>query len=391
MKARITMLMAFAAITVLTVKAQDEWEPQTHITGYLNALVEYTDLDVYKDHSTGVGLSEAGFLASYKPLEKLEVKGTLVYTHHIKNLQELVVEAYGIYSFSDKLKVGAGRFLAPLSPVNTYFYAPLNISASLPMLVSHHIMVPQSISGFQVAGGFGSDLQINYNVTYGTYDNIGHPKNGILGILGQEEVAPLDVNEGNTEYLLGGTARLAASYNGMLSLGLNYFDGTQASILTGDPISGSLVTYDAKKHSFGVDAHLTLGGLKVNAEYWMGKQESNDAVQGFDPSKGPEKISAEMSAYYVEAMYEIGMFTPYIRYDFVEDVKIPPLLEAPTAALSLGLAIRPIYETLFKLEYRSVNMDYSGIAQDGLPAAGIPGNDFQTSYNHLLFSTVISF
>lgn len=385
MKTKITLFMALFAIASLCVNAQDEWESQTHITGYLNALVEYADLDVLGDNTLGIGLSEAGFLASYKPLEKLEIKGTLVYTHHIQDIQSLLVEAYAIYSFNEKIKVGAGKFLTPLSPVNTYFYAPLNISATLPMLVSHHVLVPQSISGFQVAGKFGGDLKIDYNLTYGTYENLGHPKNGILGVLGQEDIIALEVPNFSPQYLLGGSARLSGSYNEIVSLGLNYFDGTQSMLLSYDLTTHEYIEYDASKYSFGVDAHLNIGDLKINAEYWMGKQTTNDAIAGIDPETGlptNDKIVADYSAYYAEIMYTIGMFTPYARYDFLADI-VTPILDAPTTAISGGVAIRPIYELLFKLEYRNVGMDYSGIAAEL--------QDFQNNYNQFLFSTVISF
>jgi hypothetical protein len=391
MKTKIKLLALFA-LSVFVSNAQDAWEPQTHFTGYLNAMIEYADIDALKDHKTGIGLAEAGFLASYKPLEKLEIKGTLVYTHHVQNIQNLLVEAYGTYSFNDMLKVGGGKFLTPLSPVNTYFYAPLNISATLPMLVSHHVLVPQSIAGFQVAGEFGNDYKLKYNFTYGTYENLGHPKNGILGVLGHEEVVPLSVPDFEPEYLLGGSARLEGSYKGIVTLGLNYFDGTESTLLSAHPNTGVLIEYDASKYSFGVDAHLAIGGLKINAEYWLGEQTTNDAVDLVDWSTGTpyqEVVTAEYSAYYAEVMYTQGMFTPYVRYDFIQDV-ITPVLDAPTDALSLGLAVRPIYETLFKLEYRKVNIDYTGVGQDGIDGV-IPANDFQTSYNHFLFSTVISF
>ena len=69
-----------------------------------------------------------------------------------------------MYTFNQKLQLGAGRFLTPLSPVNLYFYAPLNPSGVVPMLVSHHFLFPQSISGFQIAGlaDAGSNFKIGY-------------------------------------------------------------------------------------------------------------------------------------------------------------------------------------------------------------------------------------
>ena len=109
---------------------ESEWKPTTHITGYVNTLFEYSDLvnghDVLEKKEPAIGLSEAAFLVSYKPLKQMEFKGTFVYTHYIDAIQSLLVEAYGTYKINDALKISAGKYLTPLSPVNQYFYAPLN-------------------------------------------------------------------------------------------------------------------------------------------------------------------------------------------------------------------------------------------------------------------------
>ncbi|TLX71826.1 hypothetical protein E9993_19805 [Labilibacter sediminis] len=357
-------------IVLVSTYAQDEWEPKVHLTGYVNTVVEYANLD-HLDTKLGMGLSDAGFLASYSPIENLELKATLVYTHHIPNIQSLVVEAYGTYAISDNFKVGAGKFLTPLSPVNTYFYAPLNISVTLPMIVSHHFLLPQSISGFQVSGEFGDKVNFKYNLTYGNYTNLGHALGGILEVQGQEDITNvlphIDLPELETQYLLGGSARFEASFQDVFSLGLNYFDGTQSTAIVAEEL------VPAKKYSWGVDGHLNLSGLKINGEYWKGQQQTTDLAQN---------LTSKYKGYYAEAMYQAGIFTPFVRYDFIEDINGSGL-QAPTTAKSLGVAIRPIFETLFKIEYRKVNVDYAG---------GITNfYDFQDNYNHWLFSTVISF
>ena len=157
MKKSIFMMWVAAMFFSLNTMAQSDWTPTKQITGYVNAVAEWTDLGTLKDlnKETGIGLSEAGFLASYKPLEKLELKTTLVYNHKMASFQDMLVEAYGIYSFSRGFKVGAGKFLTPLSPANVYFYAPVNPSGILPMMVSHHFLTPQSIAGIQFSGEFG--------------------------------------------------------------------------------------------------------------------------------------------------------------------------------------------------------------------------------------------
>ena len=389
------------------VSAQDEatWKPQMTITGYVNTIAEYTDLKNWVDikQNVGIGLSEAAFLASYKPLKKLEFKGTMVYFHKIRDIQSLLVEAYGTYTINPGLKLGAGKYLTPLSPVNQYFYAPMNTSATLPMLVSHHFLLPQSFSGFQVSGEFGTSFKTGYNVTYGNYMDTDHPVGGIFGLQGMEDLAGYITSVPNftKEYLLGGCARIYGNYNDILNFGLNYFDGRRANQpfqeLTANGINTGAVK--ATKYTFGVDMELKLpSGLKVNAEYWMGEQKTTDLAN---------QIKNTYKGYYGEVIYEKGIFSPYLRYDYVEDVKatvympFPDMalfnVEFPTKAYTAGIAIRPIYEVLLKLEYKYINnpVKYSDVNTQVLDQIGLqssnPLNILYDHYNYFIASLVFSF
>ena len=108
--------------------------------------------------------------------------------YEVITIRDLFVEAYGRYTFNEGFKVSLGKYLTPLSPVNQYFFAPLNTAASLPMLVSHHYLLPQSISGLQLSGEFGEDIKMGYNFTYGSYLSVGHSAFGMVGIQGREVV-----------------------------------------------------------------------------------------------------------------------------------------------------------------------------------------------------------
>lgn len=370
------MFTAFtlAIVSIIGINAQD-WDPQVHLTGYVNTVFEYSNLSSL-DSKTGIGLADAGFLASYKPLEKVELKATLVYTHHIKDIQSLLVEAYGTYEFNRGFRLGAGKFLTPLSPVNTYFYAPLNISVTLPMLVSHHFLLPQSISGFQVSGEAGDEFKLKYNVTYGNYLNLGHPSTGVLSVQGREDNSPLgDVLEFESQYLLGGSARLELSYQDFVRLGLNYFDGTESTHLI-QTQDGTEFT-DATKYSWGIDGHLNLSGFNINGEYWQGHQETT--------SISPKQES-NYKGYYAEVFYQNGALSPFLRYDFVDDLS-NDILQAPTKGISFGAAYRPIYELMFKLELRQVNVDYASEVPQVIEF--LEGVD--RKYQSVLFSTVVSF
>lgn len=395
------LTIVFLCFMSLSIFGQDKWEPQTFVTGYVNTIAEHTDLKAWKDAktNTGIGLSEVGFLASYKPLEKLELKTTLVYKHKVPDFQSMLVEAYGQYTLNRGLKIGAGKFLTPLSPVNVYFYAPLNPSGINPMIVSHHTLQPQSISGFQLSGAFGSDFEAGYNVTYGNYTTKAHILSGIIGLIGNEDGGSLtagDIENENQDYELGGSARLYAKY-GFASLGLNLFEGSRATLAyvellydeNGVPTGERAVTRaPSKKRSFGVDAHLNFNDkLKINGEYWTGYNRTTDFTNNFD---------VNYEGYYGEAVYQAGIFSPFVRYEYVNDyvaLFFPASpstgAEASEAGVSIqsfggGLAIRPIYELLVKLDYRRLE------TTNNATTAAVVGKDGE-KINHLMVSVVLSF
>lgn len=406
--------------------SQNEWKPQTHLTGYVNTVAEYTDLNngFEPKKPIGIGLSQAAFLASYKPLEKLEIKGTFVYNHNIRDIQSLLVEAYGQYTFNDAFKVGAGKYLTPLSPVNQYFYAPINPSATLPMMVSHHIMFPQSISGFQLSGELGTTMKAGYNVTYGNYSDLSHPEQGIIGLEGREDIASYIWTEtlsANKPWVfLGGTGRIFANYDDKINFGLNYFDGRKShyvyqelDLTTGQALTNFI---PATRNAFGVDLELKISNLRINAEYWSGNIKTTELNNETKTRTLTNKITTDYSAYYAEAIYEKGIFTPYVRYDYVNEMfgslfiptaPTPPatgiglykLLDAlfPTSAYTAGIGIRPVYEILLKLEYKYIdakikynNLNIPAPLQTALPPSN-PLRIQENKYNYFCASLVYSF
>jgi hypothetical protein len=411
MNTRLVILTLILVAFGLKGHAQDEWEPQFNVTGYINTIAEFTDQKDYKrlNENIGIGLAEVGLLASYKPLERLELKSTIVYKHDVADIQSMLVEAYGIYTFNEHFKVGLGKFLTPLSPVNVYFYAPLNPSVVLPMVVSHHYLSPQSISGVQFAGSFGDDLKLNYNLTYGNYTTIGHIRSGIINLQGAENLAELDPAAANKpqNYALGGSARISGSWKEKVLLGLNYFDGTRASMSYVDVFDVEELYFDSRKWSAGVDFHLNFDDrLKFNAEYWIG---SNTTTELKEAGAG-EEVELEYEGYYAEIIYNMGKFTPYVRFEEVNDLKgllyagaplkadptegagtplgpwgtMVGLGESPIKSIGFGAAYRPFYELLLKVDYRMLETSPNQVAESALNLS----ND---EFNHLIFSAVFSF
>lgn len=380
MKTKKTIVTLLAMLLSIVLVAQDEWEKVTHLTGYVNAVAEYSDCKgLKKDY--GVGLSEIGFLATYKPTRKLEFKTTLVYSHYMFHVSQIFVEGYGMYHFNDAFKLGVGRFLTPLSPVNLYFYAPLNPSGVVPMLVSHHFLFPQSISGFQIGGNFelSSNFKLGYNASIGTYPYINHFESGVMGILSQEDSYPsfgfYDTEADKINKYLCGTGRVHFSVSDKFSFGANYFTA-DAQQVTQD-VDGNFIYYPSTKYTWGIDGHINISNIKVNAEYWAGKQETTketDAIIGH--------IENNYEAYYGEVIYDGDIFKPFFRWDYIKDVTVNKV-GLPTNAATIGLAVRPLFETLLKFEYKRIM---------GRQITDIANREYKDyNYNYAQFSFVLSF
>ncbi|MDF1547890.1 MAG: hypothetical protein P1P88_08700 [Bacteroidales bacterium] len=388
MKKLLLLFLIIGSVNVIKAQEGEKWQPQIHYTGYLNSVIEYSDhadtsvLGLANPKHLGIGLAQAGFLVTYKPLEKLEVKSTLVYSPWVRSWHDVVIETFGIYSFNPGFKLGAGKFLTPLGPSNLYFYAPLNPSGVLPMVVSHHIFFPQSISGVQIAGEFGDNLKINYNATYGNFYITDHLESGVLGIQGQEEIIPFsgpyEVYEGNRPLsYLGGSGRLSFEYQEMFKLGLNIFEGSEYNLVILDPATGAPDSFEpAKQTSLGVDLGLNIKNFELNAEYWTASNKTTESATEY---------SIEYKGYHAELIYNGDKFKPWVRYEYIEDAKAlftdGSLIDLPFVSYSGGVAYRPIFETIFKIEYRRVMVeDYQKTAFTNFK-----------DYNYYLFSMVFSF
>jgi len=402
-KLLITSLLLYSFITY----SQEDLKTKTHITGYVNTLLEYSDLDNGFEDSKdpGIGLSEAAFLVSHKPIEKLELKGTFVYTHAMRDVQALFVEAYGIYTLHDALRVGAGKFLTPLSPVNQYFYAPSNVAATLPMLVSHHIMLPQSMTGFQISGEYGKMLKVGYNGTLGLRGSYAAPEMGMIGLQGREGYAALiwrETYKPPTEYRPAWTARTFVNYNDIFNLGFNYYHSSKAGLPYQllDLTTGELTisTEDSKLMSYGVDLQVNYRDLKFSSEFWHGDIATTDL---------DKQISIPLKGYYGELSYQVGTITPFVRYDYSNDQMGSLFLSFPdtklfdsrfaVSAISGGINYRPIYEIMLKLEYRylDVSVTHPDMSiPEALEPVLPPDNPFGITvenYNHFVLSLVYSF
>lgn len=359
-------IVAFAVLATMCghIFSQDqEWEPQKQITGYVAVEGErFFGLKGY-DREWGMTLSEAGLLFSYQPTSSITLKSVVVY-HPTFNLDQCLNEASAEWKGADFFKVKVGRFLTPLSPMNTYYYAPVNNSVTLPMIISHHEIFPVNMDAVSVNGNIGDDFKVGYNVFSGGYRSSLWMKTGSTGFFGTEvdyfnsiKVPQyiVDAEKYNTALSFATGAHVDFSYQDIITVGLNVFNGVDDKIdvqilaVAGNdtmrnPATGQFVympnTLDLQKFAYGTNLKFKLNNFQLLGEYWQ-----NDMVFSKDMSGiriFEQKV--DVKGAFAEASYNINKLTPYARYEY-HDANIE------YERYTVGLNYKPIFEATFKLEY----------------------------------------
>jgi hypothetical protein len=345
-----------------------EWEPQTSFTGY--GALEYNyfkDLQFF-DRDYATALTEAGVLASYKPKENLTLKTVFVYRPGY-NFSQMLNEVNAEYKFTDLLKFKGGRFLTPLSPSNTYYYAPVNTSATLPMLIQNHEFFPLNIDGISANGNIGGSFKADYDVFFGGFHNALWLKTGSRGLFADEnnyfqrvinlDTIPLNTSNANDVLHVGGGAHVGFSYEEYITIGFNTFRSNEKVIgEMPDGLGGELAyTTTVKKSSYGLNAMFRYSTVKLIGEYWKTTAAMNLFGMNLDLTyKGA----------FAELSNTFGKITPYLRYEYHEipGNKAGIAYGQDYYRYTGGINYKPQFETTFKLEYlyyKYESLDLSGI------------------------------
>jgi hypothetical protein len=354
------------------------WEPQTNVSGYIATEFNYFSNLKFHDRNYGLSITEAGLLLSYKPLEKLAIKTIFVYRPDF-SVDMMLNEINGEYSFNNWAKFKFGRFLTPLSPMNTYYYAPVNNSATIPLIISHHAYFPLNIDGIDINGKIGDDLYVDYDGFVGGFRNALWVRTGALKMFGYEntylEMTERTIEESSTlneKLNFGYGGHVGLGYADIIDIGFGIFrsnegmDFEQTTVPAGvdttttpwsvtDPETTAGL-WKINKFSYGGDLTLKLGSFKLLAEAWHTKVEFPNLV-GFDPSM--------YKTVFVEASNNFSSInlTPYFRYEYNDAAGLE------YSRITGGLTFRPIFPTLFKVEY--MHYDYSERNLDGIIATAI--------------------
>ncbi len=339
------------------VKAQENWEPQKRITGYISTEFNYFDqLEGYKNNY-GVALSEAGILTNYKPTKDLTFTAVFVYRPDF-SFNQMLNEANVQYDVSESFGLKVGRFLTPLSPMNTYYYAPVNNSATLPVLISNHEFFPLNMDAISINGGFGENIKVTYDFFAGGYRNTTWMKTGAIGFFGDEVVyyqniigSPSTIDESfNSSYnvAVGGNVRFALQ--DYAKVGFSVFAPKEETFPVYYHHLGMPVDLTMNKVAYGLDFNFKYNNTRLIGEVWNSDLKIQDAT-------------VDLHGAFVELSHEVGKFTPFARYEdqTTNDIHFH--------RYTGGVVFKPTFETNVKLEYLHYEHDVQNV--DGLVASFI--------------------
>lgn len=352
-----TFLLCFV-IGVNITFSQSSWEPQTNITGYLSTeFNHFNELEGYS-YNTGAALSEGGLLMSHQPTPNLTLKGVFVYRPNFE-IDKMVNELSGEYKATSFLNIKGGRFLQSLSPMNTYYYAPVNTGATLPVIVSNNEFFPLNINGVSLNGTIGNNFQVRYDLFGGSYSNDLFLGTGALGFFGNELNYFTRLNGGDTIKLsdfknmaVGGAVNFA--YKNYVDIGFGFFSprDEKTSFEVQGPEGVMEMDLVMEKITYGTNLTLQYGNTKLAGEAWIADLRLSVMDEKFD-----------YNGYYAELSHSINKLTPYVRY---EDQTAGDI---DYSRITGGLNYKPSFETTFKLEYLTYQQDAGDV--NGLVGAFI--------------------
>lgn len=343
---------------------ESEWEPQKNITGYIS--LEGDNFFNLKNYARdyGVSISEAGFLASYRPMEKLTFKSVFVYRPNY-SIDQMVNEINAEYKIFDFLNLKAGRFLTPVSPMNTYYYAPVNNSATLPMVITSHEFFPLNVDAISLNGKYGETLKIDYEVIGGGFRNSLWLNNGALGLFGTEstyfrklngDTMNIDDSSLNTTLQTAFGGHLGVAFRDYITLGFGTFQTSEAMNVAG-------TTIKAKKRIYGANLKIKYSTLRLIAEYWqfkpVGVGDGLAPVGGTTPPAGGTLELGVAKTAFAELSNTFGKIIPYVRYEIYMPMETNmgtspgagPVQSEDLYRYTMGVNIKPGFETSIKLEY----------------------------------------
>ena len=354
---RIKIILICIFFSYMTVICQsDKWEPQKQVTGYLSFEGNFFNNLKFFDRDYAVSMPESGILINYQPLKKLNFTGIFIYRPTFE-LRNMVSEISAEWTENRFLKIKAGHQLTPLSPINTSFYAPVNMGIVMPMIVSIHDYYPTNMEALSVSGSVGNKLRISYCVMGGGYFASFMLRNGAMNFFGVEDYyfRALDndtiiedfssyFNSDDLHYGFGGHLRF--SYEDYAMIGLNAFRAEEILYWTASSLGIPIVIY-AYKQAYGINFNFQYNTVKLIGEAWIVTIHDQDNFN-----------LGDRNGLFVELSNSFGNFTPYFKYELRHVQKNPyaggQVITDFTRYIA-GLNYKPNFEITLKLEYFAYN------------------------------------
>lgn len=355
MRSKFCAILTLLAISFASFGQEERWEPQFKTTGYVALEYEYFKGLKYYPKDYAMGLTEAGLLVNYQPLENLTIRTVFVYRPGF-DFDFMLNEACAEYRLNNSINIKIGRFLTPLSPMNTYYYAPVNNSATLPLIISHHEFFPLNIDAISLNGKAGDQFKFRYDVFFGGFRNTLWMETGALGLFGYENThlikdeTTVEIPNVNSELSFGGGGQIGIVYQDYLDLGFGVFKSEDSFF---EPVSQT--DQIVKKTSYGLNLKAKYSTLQLLGEAWHSTIEILGGESDYDGG-------------FVELSNTFNKITPFVRLERHEAAGVQNK-DVNYNRYTAGVNYKPTFETTFKLEYVGYRHDVTDL--DGVVATFI--------------------
>ena len=374
----LSIILLLGVLCVLNAQEDPLYSSETDVllTGYVafngewvNNLRSFSELQSDK----GFNLSEASLLTTINSSEKLSFFSVLTYKPRL-SLNFMFAELSMKYSVSEEFNLKIGRFLLPINPINSNYFAPANVGIALPSFITNHKLFPLNINGVEFNGNIlvADGIDFNYHIVGGSYYKIQQTAEGVVGFFGREglymdsdlkavkqRLVRVDsINSFVPQMYWGSGFRTELGFYNNLKIGIGGFYSSEES--TKQTADQKTVTTNVDLFAIGADFRYSIFDFDLNSSLWFGIEEPVD-------SKNFVKKDYHMITWDL-AYSGFKDITPYTRAELIRG-----MTKEDRTRILFGINYRPSYDFTFKLEY----IRYL--------------QDFVEEFDILQFSTIYSF
>jgi hypothetical protein len=256
--------------------------------------------------------------------------------------------AYIDFLHKSSLNYRAGLVLLPMGLINEQHEPTAYLGARRPMV--ERLIIPATW-GELGAGVFGDAGNVSYRAYVVTGLNAAH----------------FDSEEGIREGRQAGGEALAEDWAVVGRADWHPLEGTMfgASLYSGN--SGQTQNFSGRVTLGEVHGDAKFRGLSLRGLYARGTIGDAARINAANGLTGDESVGKSFGGWYTEAGYTIGKFTPYARYEELDSQRSVPAgfernPESNQEIWTLGVAFKPISQTVIKVDYQNTGANQWNIA-----------------------------